>query len=42
MFDNAILDAQRKYLVGLALAVAAALALLAFWIGRVYDRRINR
>jgi uncharacterized protein (TIGR02246 family) len=41
MFDNPILDAQRKYLIGLALAVAAALALLAFWIGRAYGRRIK-
>jgi len=39
MFDNAILDAQRRYITGIAVAVAAALALLAFWIGRVYGRK---
>jgi uncharacterized protein (TIGR02246 family) len=39
MFDNPILDAQRRYIIGGAAAVAAVLALLAFWMGRMYGRR---
>lgn len=39
MFDNAILDAQRRYLVGAAAAVGVVLAIAGFWAGRRYGRR---
>ena len=39
MFDNPVLEAQRKYLILAAAAVAVVLALLAFWFGRVNGRK---
>lgn len=42
MFDNAILDAQRKYLTWVAVAAATVLALLAFWLGRAYGKKSTK
>ena len=39
VFDNAILDAQRKYALMIGGAIALALALLGFWLGRTSGRK---
>ncbi len=39
MFDNPVLDAQRKFGIKVALAILAALTLLAFWLGRVQGKK---
>jgi uncharacterized protein (TIGR02246 family) len=42
MFDNPVLDAQRKMLIQIALAAAAVAALLAFFFGRSLGQRRTR
>lgn len=39
MFDNPILNAQRKYLLSVAATASAVLAIAGFWAGRRYRRR---
>lgn len=39
MFDNPVLDAQRKFGINVGLAILTVLTLLAFWLGRLQGKR---